>query len=139
MHASVMHLIMLAPTMVMNILSTVSLGSICTKYPQVQRYLSYLCVGCMQLHVYTVHLYSSVYNIQHEEVFFDASTATIVKKKWKKLPAAEPTDSRVVWQHVTDAILREDEQGAADAKHEVYTIVYQLVCEVPSEMDFLHV
>lgn len=55
-------------------------------------------------------------------MFFDASTATTVKKKWKKLAAAEPTDSRVVWQHVTDAILREDEQGAADAKHEVCTM-----------------
>lgn len=74
--------------------------------------------------------------IQHEEVFFDASTVVTMKKKWKKLDVAEPTDSRVVWQHVTEAILRDDEQAAADNKHKVCAISYNIIgCTVHSNTD----
>ncbi len=35
------------------------------------------------------------------------------------MAVTEPTDSRLVWQHLTEAILADDDQAAADAKHEV--------------------
>ncbi len=37
----------------------------------------------------------------------------------KNIALAEATDSRVVWQRLTDAIVADDDQAAADAKHEV--------------------
>ena len=55
---------------------------------------------------------------QHQEVFFDASTP-ITRKKWKTLSTLESSDSRVIWQHVTEAIRTNNAEAAADAKHQV--------------------
>ncbi len=38
----------------------------------------------------------------------------------RNIACTEPTDSRVVWQQLTDAIMADDDQAAADAKHEVH-------------------
>ncbi|XP_064392295.1 oxysterol-binding protein-related protein 9-like [Halichondria panicea] len=55
---------------------------------------------------------------QEPEPFLEASVPTF-PKKMRNIAVTEPTDSRLVWQNLTEAILADDDQAAADAKHEV--------------------
>lgn len=58
------------------------------------------------------------------EPFLDTSHPTLVKKM-RNIAVAEATDSRIVWQRLTDAIVADNNHAAADAKHEVRYAVFQ--------------
>ena len=60
--------------------------------------------------------------MQAQQVFVDANTP-VIRKKIKKLSNQEPYESRVVWQHLTEALERDDSENAAEAKHAVSTTI----------------
>lgn len=67
-----------------------------------------------------------VFRFQRQEVFFDCSKNATIKKKLKNLSAVEPSDSRMVWRTVTEAIRKNDAEGAASGKHAVSVFVNTL-------------
>ena len=56
---------------------------------------------------------------QDQEVFIDTLNTPTIRKKLKRLSAQDPGESRSRWQHVTEALRRQDIEAATEAKHVV--------------------
>jgi len=52
-------------------------------------------------------------------VFVDTLNTPTIRKKLKKLSSQDPGESRRRWQHVTEALRRQDIEAATEAKHTV--------------------
>jgi len=52
-----------------------------------------------------------------QEVFIDTLNTPTIRKKLKRLSAQDPEESRSRWQHVTEALRRQDIEAATEAKH----------------------
>ena len=60
-------------------------------------------------------------HMQDQEVFMDTLNTPTIRKKLKRLSAQDPGESRRRWQHVTEALRRQDIEAATEAKHTVRT------------------
>ena len=56
---------------------------------------------------------------QDQEVFVDTLNTPTIRKKLKKLSSQDPGESRQRWQHVTEALRKQDIEAATEAKHAV--------------------
>ena len=45
----------------------------------------------------------------------------------KKLSCTDPTDSRLVWKDLTEAILADNDQAAGEAKHQVHIPYFTII------------
>lgn len=59
---------------------------------------------------------------QKQEAFLDTQKIQTTCKKMKKLSVQDPGESRRRWQHVTEALKRNNLEAAADAKHTVSSV-----------------